>query len=64
MKSKVAVNTAALVIVSLTITAIVGLLVAFPLQALATPSIPIPPPGSIRIYHEQSVVTNPALLLR
>ncbi|MFL6423530.1 MAG: hypothetical protein ACJ71R_08050 [Nitrososphaeraceae archaeon] len=62
MKSKVVVNTATLVIVSLTIT-ILGLLVVVPLQALAIPSIPIPP-GSIRMYHEQTIVTSPTILLR
>jgi ABC-type phosphate/phosphonate transport system permease subunit len=63
MKSKVVVNTATLVIVALAIT-MLGLLVAVPLQALATPSIPIPPPSSIKMFHEQSIVTSPTLLLR
>lgn len=62
MKSKVVVTAATLVIVSLTIT-MLGLLVVVLPQASATPSIPIPPPGSIRMFHEQSIVASPTFFL-
>jgi hypothetical protein len=65
MKSKVVVVTAAtLVMISLTIT-MLGLLVmvVLPQASALTPSIPIPPPGSIGMFHEQSIVASPISLL-
>lgn len=62
MKSKAVVTAATMVLISLTI-AMLGLLVVVLPQASATPSIPIPPPGSIRTFHEQSIVASPTFLL-